>query len=128
MKRPRTRDRNRRIRIERPIADASFAGAGLGSWEKVAEVRASVQDVLPSRSERLAEGINLATRPARVRMLFREDVTPDMRFVMGAKILDGEVDYSAARIMQIVSGPAELGRREGIEFMVEDYSPAGNAA
>jgi head-tail adaptor len=128
MKRPRTRDRNRTIRIERPIADPSFAGAGSGSWEKVDDVRASVQDVLPSRSERLADGINFATRPARVRMLFREDVKPDMRFVMGAKIVDDVVDYSTARIMQIVSGPAELGRREGTEFMVEDYSPAGNAA
>ncbi len=129
MKRPRTRDRNRQLRIERPIADPSFTGAGSGSWEKVDDVRASVLDVLPSRSERLADGINLATRPARVRMLFREDVKPDMRFVMGATIVDDVVvDYSAARIMQIVSGPAELGRREGIEFMVEDYSAAGNAA
>ncbi len=32
------------------------------------------------------------------------------------------------RIMQIIAGPAELGRREGLEFMVEEYSPAGNAA
>jgi head-tail adaptor len=75
-----------------------------------------VTDALPSRGEKLAEGINLAARPARVRMRFREDVTPDMRFVMGD------------RIMQIVAGPAELGRREGLEFMVEEYRPAGNPA
>ena len=107
---------DRRIRIERPVADASFDGAGSGTWEPVATVWASVQDALPSRAEKLGEGINMAARPARVRMRFRADVTPDMRFVMGA------------RIMQIVSGPAELGRREALEFMVEEYRPAGNPA
>jgi head-tail adaptor len=107
---------DRRIRIERPIADASFDGAGSGAWALVAEVWAQVQDALPSRAERLADGINVAARPARVRMHYRADVTPSMRFVMGD------------RVMQIVSGPAELGRRDGLEFMVEDYSSAGNPA
>lgn len=107
---------DRRIKIERPIADKAFDGAGSGNWEEVAVVWASVKDAFPSRGEKLAAGINMAARPARVRMRFRDDVTPDMRFVMGS------------RIMQIVSGPAELGRREALEFMVEEYSPAGNPA
>lgn len=107
---------DRRIRIEQPVADDSFDGAGSGEWELIATVWASVKDALPSRAERLAEGINMAARPARVRMRYRDDVTPDMRFVMGD------------RIMQIVSGPAELGRREALEFMVEQYRPAGNPA
>lgn len=109
-------DLDRRLTIERPIADTSFAGAGSGTWEHVADVWASVVDALPSRGERLADGINVTSRPARVRIRFRTDITADMRFVMGA------------RIMQIVAGPAELGHREGLEFMVEDYSSAGNAA
>lgn len=107
---------NRLIRIERPIPDDSLDGAGSGSWQLVAQVSAEVQDVLPSRSERLADGFNIAARPARVRIRYRSDITPDMRFVM-----DG-------RVMQIISGPAELGRREGLEFMVEEYRPAGNGA
>lgn len=107
---------NRRIRIERPVADDSFDGAGSGTWQPVAEVWANVQDMLPSRGERLADGINVAARPARVRIRHRTDVTSAMRFVMGD------------RIMQVVSGPAELGFREALEFMVEEYSPAGNAA
>lgn len=107
---------DRRIRIERPVADNSFDGAGSGSWAPVATVWANVQDALPSRGERLADGINVAARPARVRMRYRSGITSDMRFVMGD------------RIMQIVSGPAELGRRETFEFMVEEYSPAGNPA
>jgi head-tail adaptor len=107
---------DRRIRIERPIADNGFDGAGSGAWEPVVTVWASVKDALPSRGDKLAEGINMSARPARVRMRFREDITPDMRFIFGS------------RIMQIVSGPAELGRREALEFMVEEYRPAGNPA
>lgn len=107
---------DRFITIERPKAKRGLTSAGAGTWERVTAVWANVQDVLPSRAERLAEGINVATRPARVRMRFREDITPDMRFVLGS------------RIMQIVAGPAEIGRRYRMEFMVEDYSSAGNAA
>ena len=108
---------NKRIQIERPVADDSFTGAGSGTWQPVGQpVWAEVEDVLPSRGERLADGINVATRPARVRMRYRQDITSDMRFVMGA------------RVMQIVAGPAEIGWREGLEFVVEEYSSAGNAA
>lgn len=107
---------DRLITIERPVADTALDGAGSGTWAEVAKVWANVQDALPSRAERLGTGINVSARPARVRMDFRPDVTPDMRFVLGP------------RIMQIVSGPAELGREEGLEFMVEDYRPAGNSA
>lgn len=110
---------DRRVRIERPVADTSLDGAGSGSWQLVQEVWAGVKDMLPSRGEKLAQGINVSARPARVRMRYREDVTPDMRFVEMPK---------GTRIMQIVSGPAELGNREWLEFMVEEYRPAGNGA
>lgn len=107
---------NRRITIERPVPAAGIESAGKGSWVLVATVWAEVQDRLPSRGERLDGGINIAARPARVRMYWRADITAAMRFVM-----DG-------RVMQIVAGPAELGFREGLEFMVEDYSSAGSGA
>ncbi|WP_394652338.1 head-tail adaptor protein [uncultured Sphingomonas sp.] len=110
-------DLDKRIRIERPIAEEGFDDAGSQEWGTVEnDVPASVTDILPSRGEKLANGINMATRPARVRMRYRDDVAPNMRFVMGD------------RVMTIVSGPAELGRRGGLEFMVEDYRPAGNGA
>ena len=112
----RASDLTSRIRIEQPGADQSFDGAGSGSWILVAEVWANVRDMLPSRGERLADGVNVAARPSRVRIRFRDDVTSEMRFVLGE------------RIMQIVSGPAELGWREGLEFVVEEYRPAGNPA
>lgn len=104
------------IRIERPVADDSLDGAGSGRWELVDEVYAGVVDMLPSRGEKLAEGINVATRPARVRMRIRDDIDASMRFVMDD------------RIMQIIAGPAVIRQRSGIEFMVEDFSSPGNAA
>jgi hypothetical protein len=39
-----------------------------------------------------------------------------MRFVMGD------------RVMEIVAGPALIRQRSGIEFMVVDYTSAGNSA
>ena len=110
-------DLDKVLDVERPVADDGPDGAGSGTWELVAEgVYAQVQDALPSRGERLADGINVASRPARVRMYFRDDISAACRFVMGS------------RIMEIVAGPAELGWQEGLEFMVEDYTSAGNAA
>src|SRR3546814_16350785 len=90
--------RNKRVVIERPVPDNSFDGAGSGTWESVCNPWVNYQDMLPSRGEKLADGINVASRPARVRMRFRTDVTPDMRFV-----IDG-------RVMQIIAGPAALGQ------------------
>lgn len=116
---------NRRVRIERPVPDNSFDGAGSGSWALVKEVWAEVQDTLPSRGERLAEGINLATRPARFRMRYRDGVTSSMRLVLLRKVGGALIPE---REMQIVAGPAILGNRDGLEFMVEDYKPAGSGA
>jgi head-tail adaptor len=113
---------NRRIQIERPVPDTSLDGAGSGTWEPVGTpIAASVVDVLPSRDndETRAGGITTATRPARVRMRFRTDLDASMRFVMTKPF---------PRIMQITAGPAEVGVRDELEFMVEDYSSAGNAA
>ena len=83
------------------------------SWVPYATVWAEVQDMLPSRAERVAEGINLARRPSRIRMLYRDDITSDMRVKIGN------------RTLQIVAGPAELGRREEIEIVAEELSTMG---
>jgi SPP1 family predicted phage head-tail adaptor len=107
---------DRRIRFERPVRDDSFDGAGSGTWEEVITVWAQVQDVRPSRGERVADVVNLGSRPAKIVIRWRPGITADMRIVHGD------------RVMQIVSGPAELGRREALEMMCEEYSTAGNPA
>jgi len=118
---------DRLVRIERKVADNSFDGAGSEEWEQVAEVWADIQDKLPSRGERLADGLNIATRPSRVRIYYRTDITAAMRVLVGGTI-GGE--WVTERTAHIVTPPAEVtgeGRRRMIEFMVEDYSTAGNA-
>ncbi|MBD8677930.1 phage head completion protein [Sphingomonas sp. CFBP 13720] len=121
---------DRRIRIERPIADTSLDGAGSGSWALVAEMAAEVQDMLPSRGERLAEGINVAARPARVRVRFRDGIVSSMRVLIGKNVRgdDGEPVWLTDRTAEIVTQPAELGRRFALEFVIEDYSTAGSSA
>lgn len=104
------------ITFVRAVPSDDFDGAGSETIETVATVRANVQDTLPSRAERMADVVNIAARPARIRCRFRDDITADMRIIYGS------------RTMEIVSGPAELGRREGLELMAQDYSTAGNAA
>lgn len=86
--------------------------------------------MLPSRGERLADGINVASRPARVRIRFRRDVSSSMRVLVGRNLRgdDGEPYWQTDREAQIVTVPAELGFHEALEFIIEDYTSAGNTA
>lgn len=106
-----------RITFQRPVADDSADGAGSGSWEAVAtNVPAEVQDLRPSRDERMNDGLTTASRRSRIVLRHRADITPDMRVLFGS------------RVMQIIGGPAVLGNRVGLEIMAEEYRPAGNPA
>ncbi|MBY9062304.1 head-tail adaptor protein [Sphingomonas yunnanensis] len=113
-----------RVRIERPAADDALDGAGADTWAEFAEVWASILDMLPSRGERLAEGLNVATRPARVRLRHLDGVTNAMRLVLLRWDVATEAWVAEGRLMQIITVPAEIGRRDGLEMMVEDYSPS----
>ncbi len=104
------------LTVERPFTAVGIEAAGTGSWAFVMRVWAEIEDKLPSRAERLDGGFNIASRPARVRMDVRDGITADMRFVLGA------------RVMQIIAGPAIVNQPEAMEFMVEDYSTAGHGA
>mgnify|MGYP006170039175 CR=1 FL=1 len=65
--------------------------------------------------ERMAEQIQIARRPARIRIRYLAGITPDMRVII------------AGRVYQIIAGPSMLGRREAIELMVEEHSSEGTA-
>ncbi|MEB0133784.1 phage head closure protein [Actimicrobium sp. CCC2.4] len=107
---------DRRIRIERKQVGADDGyGGGEITWVEVATVWAEVQDVLPSKSETQSDVIRTATRPARIRMRYRSGITSDMRVII----------IERGMTMQVIAGPAEIGRREGIELMVEEYSTGG---
>jgi len=108
---------NRRVTILHSAQSQSAkSGAWSASWVPLATVWAEVQDVLPSRSETIADGIEIARRPARVRMRYRTDITSAMR-----------LQYQG-REYRIVSGPAELGNRDAIEIIAELLTTEGNEA
>lgn len=110
---------DQRIRLDYKVVtqDANY-GTEVITWMTFATVWASVQDVLPSKSERLTDDIVLANRPARIRIRYLDGVTSAMRVIL----LD-----RGDRELKIVSGPAELGRKEGMEMMAENYSTSGQA-
>ena len=103
-----------RIRIERKtiIRDPQY-GTEVVNWAEFGCVWAEVKDILPSRAERMAEQIQIARRPARIRIRYLAGITPDMRVII------------AGRIHQIIAGPSMLGRREAVELMVEEHSSEG---
>lgn len=114
---------DRRIRIERRTAakSASF-GSTSDVWETVpgyASVPANIQEILPSKAERLEGSMRIAQRPARVRVRYASGITSAMRVVY----LDRD-----NRLMKILTPPVEMGRREALEFMVSDFSTQGAAA
>lgn len=109
---------DRRITIQRQATvDDPEYGPQVGGWEDVAtRVPAQVADVLPSRSEAFGVAAQNAI-PARVRIRFLPGLTADMRI-----ILHGKTSPNEDTIRRISAGPAEIGRREWTEFMVEAYS------
>lgn len=88
-------------------------------WVRHARLWANVQDVLPSKDENNDNGIRIGKRRVRIRINFRSDVTGDMRVV---------IEKPTRSVLQIVGGPAELGRKEGMEIMCEEYSTDGQGA
>ena len=105
-----------RIRIEcKAVTHDPHYGTEQVNWTEFACVWAEVKDVLPSRAERLADSIQIGRRPARIRIRYLAGLAADMRVIIDT------------RVHQIISGLATLGRREAMEFMVEEHSSEGAA-
>lgn len=111
---------NRRITIEFPVQDEEGAfGPKVGRWEPLTTCFAEVQDVMPSRSESVRMGLQLARNQTRIRIRWRGDIDSTMRIV-----LHGDTDT----VLQIVGGPAEIGgRKKQLEMVCERYSTTGAA-
>lgn len=106
-------DRQIRIEVFSETRDPDY-NTVVKAWATFAETWAQVRDVLPSKSETVQNAVEVTERPSRIRMRWLPGVLPDMRVVV---IGVGEPD----RITEIVAGPAELGRREGIELLVKTF-------
>lgn len=112
---------DRRITVQRQrVEDTGYGPQPVDEWDAVAgfvRVPAQVQDVLPSKTEQVQNGARVVDRTARVRMRFTRGISSDMRIVV-----HNDVD----EVYQISSPPAEIGRREWIEFVITEYSTHGD--
>lgn len=106
---------DRRIRIESVAytADATY-GTQVKTWSLVATVYAELQAVQPSRSEAVRQGLQLARNQVRCRIRWRAGIDSSMRVVWSG------TNYN------IVGGPAEIGRQEYLEMVLERYSSEGS--
>lgn len=107
-------DLRHRCLIERKVTtpDPQY-GTPVITWVTVANTWCSVEDVVPSRSEAVKNGLSTGTNQTLLRMRWRTDVDSSMRMT---------INRPALTVYQIIAGPAEIGNRQGIEFMLERYT------
>src|SRR5688500_11508284 len=101
-------DLNRRCRIEYPVKTKDpVHGSVVTTWALNGVVWCNIQDVLPSRSEAIKNGLAVGAKQARLRIRYRTDLNSGMRV-----IIDGV-------IYQIISDFAEVGKKQFCEAMIE---------
>jgi head-tail adaptor len=114
---------DRRIIIEyQEVGEDPVFGTPLITWQPLVALPGSprvampfwaqIQDALPSNSEAVKQGLVIARNQSRIRLRYRTDVTSAMRIT----------DVGTGQVYQIVGGPAEIGRKEWTEVIVERYS------
>ena len=106
---------DRRITIERKTGarDPKY-GTQADQWEPVfARIPAQVKDELPSKSEKVSSGVRTTSAPARIRIRYMSGITAEMRIVVHDQV---------ERVMEIVGAPAEIGRREWLEFVATEVT------
>jgi head-tail adaptor len=105
---------DRYVRVEQKTVtnDPDF-GSEVITWSKYLTAWAKVEDILTNNQENTRSDLRLLTRPCKVVMRYNAGINATMRLVM----LDRD-----NRILQIVTKPAEIGRREAIEFTCEEFS------
>jgi len=106
---------DRRVSIEyKSIEQDADYGTEVITWIRLALVWANVEDMLPSRSEAVRSGLEVARNQVRIRMRYRDDITSDMRIIVHGR--NGDVAY------EIVAGPAMMGRQEQLEMVCEKFT------
>ena len=105
---------DRYVRVEKKqVTNNADYGTEVVTWVEHVLAFARVADVTTRMQEETEQNLRQLKRPCRITMRYDNTITADMRLVM----LDDD-----DRIIQIVSAPAELGRRDAIDFFGEEYS------
>jgi SPP1 family predicted phage head-tail adaptor len=104
---------NRFVRVEqRSVTQDPDYGSEVVTWTKYKDAWASIHDITTKMQEETNSDLRQLKQPCRVQMRYDSGINATMRIVM----LD-----RGNRILNIVSQPAELGNRDAIEFMAENY-------
>jgi head-tail adaptor len=107
---------NDRVRVEQQLqVRDSRTNEVKVAWVLLAEIWADIADVLPTQDEAKMPGIDMSKRPAKLRTRFYGIITDKMRFI----------DLRTDRILTVVSGPAEVGREEAMDWMCHTFSTEG---
>lgn len=106
---------DRRLTLQRPgTVDDPVYGPQPGGWtDFAARIPAQKWDLLPASTEVNGPAVQVSGHPARVRIRYMRGVTSDMRVVMHE-----ETDV----VYEMTSTPAEIGRREWLEFTIGDFT------
>lgn len=109
---------DRYVRVEQfTVTQDPVFGEQIKTWSTYIETWANVEDITTNNQERTNTDLRQLTRPCRVKMRYFDGIEPTMRLVL----LD-----RGNRLLEIVSKPAELGRKDGIEFMAQEFVTDGN--
>lgn len=100
------------VRIEKKSVTQGDYNAEVVDWVEHCSGWADVKDITTRMQESTRSDLRLMKRPCSVTMRYNNTISIDMRVVL----LNRE-----NRILQITSQPAEIGNREAIEFMCEEY-------
>ena len=103
---------DRYVRIERKsVTKDPDYGSEIVNWVLYKNAWASILDVTTKMQESTNSDLRQLKQPTRVTMRYDSTIDVTMRLVV----------VDTGRILNIVSQPAEIGRREAIEFMAENY-------
>ena len=105
-------------RVEHPvITQEGEYGTPVTTWTLLTTSWFNMQDMLPSRSEAVKNGLNISAIQTRVRGRYPSDVSKQINASMRI------VTQSIPNVTyNLITEPAILGNREGVEFMVERVS------
>lgn len=104
---------NTRCRIEYIVTAADPAtGYDVATWTLLRECYCSIQDVLPSSAESIAQGVAVSRSQTRWRARYSNDIDSSMRIVTS----------NPANVYNIVGGPSVIGSKEGVELKLEMVS------
>lgn len=102
------------IRFEKQIEvdNTEYGGKDI-IWVKHLDCFAGLTDITTRQQESTKSDLRQMMRPCKLVIRYNDTIDSTMRI----KVLDRN-----NRILQIVSKPAEIGRKEGMEMMCHDYA------